>query len=144
MCTTRLHRALRITDLLQHASAILQALSEQVLLLRDLCQQHTEFVADIAQSLVVGALSPLTQLSGNRSALLGSVLVCADSMVLGLDEPVKALRQLRLTRAAQRGKGEMRFAARGAATGVATLGAADGVGAANVPVFMSEGVCGLG
>lgn len=111
MCTTRLHRALRVTDLLQHASAVLQALREQVLLLRDLSQQHTKLVADIAQSLVVGALSPLAQLSSDRSTLLGSILVRADSMVLRLDEPVKALRQLRLAGAAQRGKGEVRFAA---------------------------------
>lgn len=68
--TARLHRALSVTDLLQHTAAILQALSEQVLLLCDLCQQHAELVADVAQCVVVGALAPLAQLSGNRSAFL--------------------------------------------------------------------------
>jgi hypothetical protein len=42
--------------------------------------------------------------------LLRSVLVCADRMVLGLDELVQALGELGLLSAAQRRKGEVRFA----------------------------------
>jgi hypothetical protein len=108
--TAGLHRALSVTDLLQHTPAVLKSLSEQVLLLCDLRKQHSELVADIAQSIVVGALAPLAQLSSNRSSLLGSVLVGVDSMVLRLDQLVELLGKLGLLGAAQRGKREMRFA----------------------------------
>lgn len=100
MRTAGLHRALRIANLLQHAAAVLQSLGEQVLLLSDLRQQHTELVADIAQGLVVGALAPLAELAGNGSALFRSLLVGIDRMVLRLDELVKFLGQLRLLVAA--------------------------------------------
>lgn len=75
-------------------------MSEQVLLLSDLCEQHTKLVADIAQGLVVGALAPLAELSGNGSALLGSLLIGVDRMVLRLDELVEFLGQLGLLVAA--------------------------------------------
>jgi hypothetical protein len=110
VCTAGLHRALRVTDLLQHTPTVLKSLSEQVLLLCDLRQQYSKLITDIAQSIVVGALAPLAQLSSNRSSLLGSVLVGVDSMVLGLDQLVELLGQLGLLGAAQRGKREMRFA----------------------------------
>jgi hypothetical protein len=108
--TAGLHRALGVTDLLQHTPAVLKSLSEQVLLLCDLRQQYSKLVADIAQSVIVGALAPLAQLSGNGSSLLGSSLVGVDSMVLRLDQLVELLGQLRLLSATQRGKREMRFA----------------------------------
>jgi len=66
-------------------------LCEQVFLLSDLREQHTKLVADIAQGLVVGALAPFAELAGNGSALLGSLLVGVDRMVLGLDELVELL-----------------------------------------------------
>lgn len=91
-----LHRALRVTNLLQYASAVFQSLCEQIFLLRDLGQQHSKLVAHIAQGIVVGALAPLAQLSGNGSTLLGRTLVGVDSMVLRLDQLVKALGQLGL------------------------------------------------
>ena len=100
MCTTGLHRALRVSNLLQHATAVLQSLGKQVLLLSNLREQHTKLVADIAQGLVVGAFAPLAQLSSNRSTLLGSLLVGIDCMVLRLDELVKFLGQLGLLVAA--------------------------------------------
>jgi hypothetical protein len=96
VCTAGLHRALRIANLLQHATAVLQSLGEQVLLLSNLRQQHTKLVADIAQGLVVGALAPLAQLSGNGSTLFGSLFVSVDRMVLRLDELVELLGQLGL------------------------------------------------
>ena len=118
--TAWLHRALRVANLLQHAAAVLKALGEQVLLLRDLGQQHTQLIADIAQGLVVGALTPLAQLAGNGRTFLGRLLVRVDRMVLGLDELVEFLREFGLLGAAQRGQGEVRFA-RGAAGVVAAL-----------------------
>lgn len=133
MCTAGLHRALRVANLLQHTTAILQSLGKQILLLSNLRQQHTKLVADIAQSLVVGALAPLAQLSSNGSTLLGSLLIGVDRMVLRLDELVELLRQLGLLVAAQRGEREVRFA-RGAAGVFAAL-RADGVGAADVPAL---------
>ena len=93
---------------------------EQVLLLSNLRQQHTKFVADIAQGLVVSALAPLAQLAGNGSALFGSLLVGVDRMVLGLDELVEFLGQLGLLVAAQRRQREVRFA-RGVAGVFTTL-----------------------
>lgn len=120
MRTAGLHRALCITDLLQHAAAILQSLSKQVLLLCDLRQQHSKLVADIAQSVVVSALSPLAKLSCNGSTLLGSCFVGVDGMVLGLDELVEALGELGLVTTAQGGEGEVRFAG-GVARVVAAL-----------------------
>lgn len=136
MGTAGLHRALRVADLLQHTSAVFESLGEQVFLLSNLRQQYSELVADIAESLIVGALAPLAQLSGDVGALLGSILVCADSMVLGLDELVEALRELGLLSAAQRGEGEVRFA--GGAGGVVALLRADGVGASDVPGLLLE------
>jgi hypothetical protein len=130
-----LHRALRVTDLLQHTPAVFESLGEQVLLLSNLRQQYSKLVADVAQSLIVGALAPLAQLPGDVSALLGSVLVCTDSMVLRLDELVEALGELGLLSAAQRGEGEVRFA-RGA-RGFALL-RADGVGAADIPGLLLD------
>jgi hypothetical protein len=100
VCTAGLHRALRVANLLQHATAVLKSLCEQVFLLSNLRQQHTKLVADIAQGLVVGALAPLAQLSSNGSAFLGSLLVGVDCMVLGLDELVELLGQLGLLVAA--------------------------------------------
>ena len=100
MCAAGLHRALRVANLLQHTTAVLQSLGKQVLLLSNLREQHTKLVADIAQGLVVGAFAPLAQLSSNRSALLGSLLVGIDRMVLRLDELVKFLGQLGLLVAA--------------------------------------------
>ena len=91
MRTAGLHRALRVANLLQYAATILQSLGEQVLLLSNLRQQHTELVADIAQGLVVGALAPLAQLAGNGGSLFGSLLVGIDRMVLRLDELVELL-----------------------------------------------------
>ena len=129
-----LHRALRVTDLFQHTSAVFESLCEQVLLLSNLRQQYSQLVADIAQSLVVGALAPLAQLSGDVGALLGSILVCADRMVLGLDELVQALGELGLLSAAQRGKGEVRFA--GGACRVVAFLRADRVGAADIPASL--------
>ena len=120
MCTAGLHRALRVANLLQHTTAILQSLGKQILLLSNLRQQHTKLVADIAQGLVVGALAPLAQLSGNGSTLLGSLFVGVDRMVLRLDELVELLGQLGLLVTAQRGEREVRFA-RGAAGVFATL-----------------------
>jgi hypothetical protein len=110
VCTARLHRAFSVTDLLQHTPAILKSLSKQILLLCDLRKQYSKLVTDVAQSIVVGALAPLAQLSSNGSSLLGSVLVGIDSMVLGLDQLVELLGQLGLLGAAQGGKREMRFA----------------------------------
>jgi hypothetical protein len=129
-----LHRALRVTDLFQNTSAVFESLCEQVLLLSNLRQQYSQLVADIAQSLVIGALAPLAQLSGDVGALLGSILVCADRMVLGLDELVQALGELGLLSAAQRGKGEVRFA--GGARRVVAFLRADGVGAADIPASL--------
>ena len=126
-----LHRTLRVTDLLQHTSAVFKSLGEQVLLFSNLSQQYSQLVADVAECLIVGALAPLAQLSGDVGALLGSILVCADRMVLGLDELVQALGELGLLSAAQRGEGEVRFA--GGARRVVALLRADGVGAADVP-----------
>jgi hypothetical protein len=105
-----LHRTLRVADLLQHTSAVFKSLGEQVLLFSNLSQQYSQLVADVAECLIVGALAPLAQLSGDVGALLGSILVCADRMVLGLDELVQALGELGLLSAAQRRKGEVRFA----------------------------------
>lgn len=65
-----LYRALSVADLLQHASAIFKTLSKQVFLLSNLRQQYSELVADVAECLIVGALSPLAQLTGDVGALL--------------------------------------------------------------------------
>ena len=100
MCAAGLHRALRVANLLQHTTAILQSLGKQILLLSNLREQHTKLVADIAQGLVVGAFAPLAQLSSNGSTLLGSLLVSIDRMVLRLDELVEFLGQLGLLVAA--------------------------------------------
>jgi hypothetical protein len=110
VCAAGLHRALSVTDLLQHTATVLKSLGEQVLLLCDLRQQYAKLVTDIAEGIVVGALAPLAQLSSNGSSLLGSILVSVDSMVLRLDQLVELLGQLGLLGAAQRGKREMRFA----------------------------------
>jgi len=98
---TGLHRALGVTNLLQHTPAVFESLCEQVFLLGDLRQQYPELVTDVAEGFIVGALAPLAQLAGDVGALLGRILVCADSMVLGLDELVKTLRKLGLLSAAQ-------------------------------------------
>lgn len=131
-----LHRALRVTDLLQHTSAVFESLGEQIFLLSNLRQQYSELVADVAECLIVGALAPLAQLSGDVGALFGSILVCTDRMVLGLDELVEALGELGLLGAAQRGEGEVRFAG-GARRAVAFL-RAGGVGATDVPASLLE------
>ena len=139
VCTTGLHGALSVTDLLQDTAAILQALSKQVFLLCDLSQQHAELVADVAQCVVVGTFAPLAQLSSNRSTLFRSILISVDSVVLGLDELVETLGKLGLLVAAQRGKGEM-LLGRGGAGVIATL-RADRVRAADVPASaMSESI----
>lgn len=85
-------------------------MSEQVLLLCDLCKQHSKLVADVAQSIVVGALAPFAELSSNGGTLFGSCLVGVNSMVLRLDELVEALGQLRLVATTQGCEGEVRFA----------------------------------
>lgn len=64
----RLHGALGIPDLLQHAATVFQPLREDVFLLGDLGQQHAELIADVAHSIVVGGLAPVAQLAGNCSA----------------------------------------------------------------------------
>lgn len=89
--STRLHRALRVTDLLQHAPTVLQVLREQLLLLRDFRQQHAELVADVADSVVLRALAPLAQLTCDRLRLTARRLVRADLVVLRLDELVQLL-----------------------------------------------------
>lgn len=132
---TRLHRTLRIANLLQNTPTILQTLRIQILLLRDLRQQHAQLVANIAHGLILCALAPLAQLAGDRSGFFGGGLIGADGVVLRLDQTVEALGELGLLDSAQGGEGEMVFAAAaglGCAACVAAFGA-DGVGTADIP-----------
>lgn len=135
MRPTRLHRTLRIPNLLQHPPTILQPLRIQVLLLRDLRQQHAQLITDVAHSLILGALAPLAQLARDRGGLLGGILVGADGVVLRLDEAVEPLGELGLLHAAERGEREVVFAAAAGGCGAACVAAfgADGVGAADIP-----------
>lgn len=82
----RLHASLGVPDLLQHTSAVLEVLSEQVLLLCNLCQQHSKLVTDVADSIVVGVLAPLAQLACYALRFLSGLFICTDCMVLGLDQ----------------------------------------------------------
>jgi len=149
MRPTWLHTTLRISNLLQNPPTILQTLRIQILLLRNLRQQHPQLVTYITNSIILGALAPLAQLARDRSRFFGGGFVGADGVVLGLDEAVEALGELGLLRAAEGGEGEVVFAAglRGGCAGVAALGA-DGVGAADVPgrgrVSMGSGRGGRG
>lgn len=141
MRPTRLHATLRIANLLQHPPTVLQPLRIQILLLRNLRQQHAQLVADVAHGFILRALAPLAQLAGDRGGFLGRGFVGADGVVFGLDEAVEALGELGLLDAAERGEGEVVFAAAGGlggAAGVAALGA-DGVGASDVPGWCKDG-----
>jgi hypothetical protein len=97
----RLHRALSIPDLLQHASRVLESLREQIFLLGDLGKQYAKLVANVGEGIVVGALAPVAQLGGDRGALLGRILICRDGVVLRLDQLVQSLGQLGLLHSAE-------------------------------------------
>ena len=125
-----LDRALGVANLLQHASAVLEVLRKQVLLLRDFGQQHAQLVADVRQGVVLGALAPFAELAGDAVGLAAGGLVGADLVVLRLDQLVQLLGQLGLLDAAQRRHAEVVLAARLFAL---ALLRADGEGASDVP-----------
>lgn len=126
MRPTRLHRTLSVPNLLQNPPTILQPLRIQILLLRNLRQQNTQLITDIAHGLILSALAPLAQLSGNGGGLLGRIFVGADGVVLGLDEAVEPLGELGLLHAAERGEREVVFAAAAGGCGGAACVAAFG------------------
>lgn len=102
----RLHGALRVPDLLEHAAVILQVLRKDVLLLTNLGQQHAEFVRDVGNRLIAGALAPFGQLRRDGDTLSTGSLVRADDEVFILDDFEQSLAQLGLLEAAQGSHGE--------------------------------------
>ena len=75
-------------------------------MLGNLSKQDTELVGDIRDSVVTGLLTPVAQLGRDMSLLFGRGLVCANAVVLGLDEGVQLLRQVGLVNTTQRGHRE--------------------------------------
>ena len=116
MVTARLHAALRVSYLLQHASRFLHILRKQILLVRNLRQQHRQLVAYLANGIVVGALAPFAELGGDTLRFTPCGLESPDSMVFGLDQLVKTLGELWLLQAAQTAHGETMFWCRFLAT----------------------------
>jgi len=108
----RLNRALSVADLLQNTPAFLHALGQGVLLLCDFGQQHAQLVGDLGDGVIARLLTPVAELRGDRSLLLGSVLVGTDGMVLGLDQLVQLLGQLGLLDPTETSHGKAMFAAR--------------------------------
>jgi hypothetical protein len=82
----RLHRALRIPDLLQHAPVVFQVLREHVFLLAQLGQQHPKLVRDVRDGVVARRLAPVGKLGCDGDAFPAGGLVGADAVVLALDD----------------------------------------------------------
>lgn len=88
---TRLHRALRIPNLLQHAAIILQVLGKDVFLLAEFGQEHAQLVGDVGDGVVARRLAPVGELGGDGDAFAAGRLVGADAVVLALDDFVELL-----------------------------------------------------
>ena len=109
MIPTRLHRALRIPDLLQDSAIVLQILRKHVLLLAQLGQQHAQLVGDVGDGVVARGLAPVRELSGDGDALAAGGLVGADGVVLAFDHLEELLAELGLLYAPEGGHGEAVF-----------------------------------
>ena len=138
MIPHRLHALFRIPNPLQHASALFQSTRKIILLLRDLGQQDTQLIADIARMFVL-LLTPLAQLTCDALALATGRLVGGDLVVLRLDELVELFAEFGLLDAAEGGHGEAVAWSGGGGGGIvgAVAGAlfgADAVVADDVPV----------
>lgn len=103
MIPTRLHRTLRIPDLLQDSPIILQVLRKHILLLSQLRQQNTQFIRDVRDRIVAGSLAPVGELGSNGDAFAAGGLVGANGVVFALDHLEQLLAHLGLLHAPQRG-----------------------------------------
>lgn len=92
---------LGITNLLQDNARLFQVLRKQILLLGDFGKEDTKLITDVADGIILSALTPFAKLVSDDLALFGGLLVCADGVVLRLDELVELLRQFGLTQAAK-------------------------------------------
>lgn len=126
----RRNARLGVPDLFQHTPRVLQVLRKQILLLRNLGEQDSELVRDVAHGLILGALAPFAQLRRDALALAAGLLVGADGMVFRLDQRAQLLGELGLVQTAERGEGELVLRGGGLGFGFVR---ADGVGASDVP-----------
>jgi hypothetical protein len=106
LVTRGLDGRLGVADLLENTSALLETWSQDVLLLGNLSKQDTKLVWNLRDGVVTGLLTPVTELRGDVGLLLGSSLVCANGVVLGLDQAVKLLGEISLLVATKTGHGE--------------------------------------
>jgi len=106
LIATWLDGALSVTDLFEYSSALLQVGGETVFLFSDLGKQDTELVGNVGDGVVTSFLTPVAQLRGNVCLLFGRGLVCANAVVLGLDQGVQLLGEVGLADSTKRGHGE--------------------------------------
>ena len=109
---TWLYTRLGVSNLLEYATRVLQVLREEVLLISNLGQKDSKLVAHFADSIVISALAPLAQLIGDALGFTSSRFVGSDRMILGLDELVQFLGELRLLNPSQTAHGEAMFGSR--------------------------------
>jgi hypothetical protein len=127
----RLHALLGIADGLEDVPGIVEVVCIEVLLLAQLAEQDADLVGEVGDGVVVGLLAPLGELRGDGDALFARGLVGADQTVLGLDEPVETLGELRLADAAEAGEAEAMSA--GGLRGALLLLAAGADGECSIP-----------
>lgn len=104
--TTRLHRALRVANLLQHRSIIFQVFRKRSLLFANLGHQDAQLVGYVRHRIVPCRLTPVRQLRGDGDALAAGGFVGADGVVLAFDDFEDFLAQFGLLDAAQGCHGE--------------------------------------
>lgn len=106
LVTAGLDTAFNVPDLFQDGAIVLEVLDKEIFLLANLGKDDTDLVADVGNGIVVGGLTPVGQLRGDREPLTAGSLVGGDGMILGFDQLVEFLGQLGLCGAAQSGDGE--------------------------------------
>lgn len=106
LVTAGLDTALNVPNLFQDGAIVLEVLDKEIFLLANLGKDDTNLVADVGNGVVVGGLTPVGQLRGDREPFTAGSLVSGDGMILGFDQLVEFLGQLGLCGAAQGGDGE--------------------------------------
>lgn len=102
----RLNGRLGVANLLEDSSAVFETLCKNILLLSNLGQQDTKLVRDLGDGIVASLLAPIAELRGDVGLLLCCGLVCADGVVLGLDQAVELLGELGLLDTTKTSHGE--------------------------------------